>query len=174
MSAATKKLTYDRLIPYRLWFIAETMEDLLETHYRSAFNLSRADWRILSTLTFRQPMSGKSLAVWTSLDQTRISQCLAKLRARGLISRTTDARDRRHIMIQLTPQGTSVFAAIYPRAAQLEKQFLSSLSTKSYRSLLDAIEVLENYALNHGLPPVTPSLRVDPPPAPKPRRKSPV
>lgn len=171
MSAAKKKkaTTYDWLVPYRLWFVAETMEDLLEQYYRGTARISRAEWRILSTLSFRQPMTGKSLAAWTSVDQSRVSQSLAQLRTRGLVKLTTDTRDRRHKLVQLTQQGTELFDSIYPRAVALERDLLSTLSPAVRRTLLKAITQLEEYALYHGLPPMPSNLHAEPV-SPKARR----
>jgi DNA-binding MarR family transcriptional regulator len=173
MSVSKKKsMTYDWLVPYRLWFIAETMEDLLEQYYRSAVQLSRTEWRILSTLSFRQPMTGKALAGWTSHDQSRVSQSLAQLRTRGLVKLTTDPADRRQKLIQLTAQGTAIFASIYPRAAALEREFLATLTPESKRSLLKAIDKLEQYALYRGLPPMPSDLHASPQPNTARRRRS--
>ena len=135
-----------------MWFIAETMEDLLESYYRKAFQITRTEWRILSTLSFRQPLIGKSLAMWTSIDQTRVSQCLSKLRQRKLVVQKTDESDRRNILIHLTPRGLGLVAKVYPRAAELESKLLASLSPDVREALLKAVDVLEDYASTHQLP----------------------
>ena len=147
MNKKTTSRPYNLWLPYRLWLISEAVQDELEVYLREHFGLTRANWRIISTLSFNKLMSATQLAVWTNLDQTRVSQCMAQLAKEGLITRTINVTDRRKIRIRNTLKGDRLVARVMSKAIELEDELLSQLTEKEQTGLITALRKLEHFTL---------------------------
>jgi DNA-binding MarR family transcriptional regulator len=72
-----------------------------------------------------------------------VSKAVDGLVNRGLVSRLTDAQDRRHIHLSLTEEGMHAMNEIYSQAnAWLEAKF-SRLSPAQVDQLIDALDLLQ-------------------------------
>lgn len=136
--------SYDQLIPYRLWVIAEIVQDRLQDFYQQEYDLPRSHWRIVSTLSFHEDISASMLATWTNLDQTRVSQCLAQLEKSKLVSRDVDKSDRRKIVVNLSKSGRRLVDRILKQAYEIERTLLSGMSNAEVKNLEHTIQQLEH------------------------------
>lgn len=146
MTKKGESFGYNRWIYYRMWVISQILEDRLEEYYRSNFALTRSQWRILSTLSFKGSLTASELAQWTNQDKTRVSQCLAELSEGGLLSRTKDKEDGRRVTIKLLPKGKRLFARISPKAQELETELFSILSPAEQNALSGLMDRLQAWA----------------------------
>lgn len=76
----------------------------------AASGLTEQQWRILRVLAEAGPLDATMLAERAAMLMPSQTRILRTLEAKGLVSRTTDARDRRRQMISITPDGTAIIA----------------------------------------------------------------
>ena len=73
-----------------------------------------------------------------AIDKATLASLLVRLEQRGLIERTVDSEDRRHRLLQLTPEGTAELRASTPIAHSVDAEMLQRL-TLSEREELHAL-----------------------------------
>jgi DNA-binding MarR family transcriptional regulator len=66
-------------------------------------------YRILSALLRKGPLTMQELAQWTAYERTRITHILHGMEALGWVARTSLERDRRTVLVQITADGTALF-----------------------------------------------------------------
>lgn len=130
-------LELDRFLPYRLAVLAHTVSGALSTIYRDRFDLTIPEWRVLANLGRSAPSSSNRLAERGSMDKAKVSRAVARLTAAGLVTRETDPRDNRLIVLTLSEAGRAVYERIAPLALAWEADLLAVLS-EAERASLDA------------------------------------
>ncbi len=84
------------------------------------------------------------------VSQGNITRLLDNLHKNKYITRKEDSFDRRHKLINITPKGRALCAAVMPRYARLVKSLTSCLDDKTKKStglsLLYWLKELEGYA----------------------------
>lgn len=70
---------------------------------------------MLWVMYVRDAMAASEVAHTAGMDQSTASRNLAVLEARGLVSATVAATDRRQRLVRLTPRGRAVLVRAYPR-----------------------------------------------------------
>ena len=88
------------------------MEMLMHRYHNCSFrsfgpfgNPLRGQGRILSVLKLKPQITQKELSYLLDMRQQSLSELLAKLEGKGLITRQPSEEDRRVVMIQLTEEG---------------------------------------------------------------------
>lgn len=104
--------------------------------YKREFGVSLWEWRTIALLGAHSPQSLNELASAAALDKSQMSRVVSGLIARGLISRTADARDGRGIRLALTKAGTGVHVGLMRAATERNNAFLDCLS-KDERACLE-------------------------------------
>ena len=93
------------------------------------FGITRREWRVLATLAEHGGALGSSqLAAVAQLDRARTSRAIGSLAAKGLISRTHPAGDRRHVLLGLTDAGHAIHAELFPLVQDINAQLMAALS----------------------------------------------
>ena len=82
-----------------------------------------------------------------AISKATLTGVVRTLEARGWITRTTDAQDRRLVHLQLTAAGIELMETLYPQFNAAESEILSGMSarnvndlTRNLRSIVTAIE----------------------------------
>jgi DNA-binding MarR family transcriptional regulator len=86
--------------------------------------------------------SVSELAEAKNISRPAISQAVDVLVQKGLITRTPDARDRRHVQLALTASGNALLDAIFDNTRQWMMQTLSPLSDEELQALTCAMDSL--------------------------------
>ena len=79
----------------------------------------------------------------TRMDKTSVSRAAISLTQRGLLERRANAQDRRSRLLVLTPAGEELYAAIAPKALELERKIFSSFDPEeiaAFKSMLLRID----------------------------------
>jgi DNA-binding MarR family transcriptional regulator len=104
------------------------------------FSISAAQLFVLSELAQMPDQSVKDLAGVTMTTHSTVSQVVGQLIAKGLITRTPDARDARRSALRLTRQGSNLLRKS-PRAIQEELiDGFARLRASERRSLANGLE----------------------------------
>jgi len=96
-------------------------------------------WRILAVLHERAGCTMNELADVTTVDRTTLTRALDRMARDGLVTRKSDARDRRNVRLGLTPAGNDAFCRVLPRVvAQNERavEGFGAAEAASIRALL--------------------------------------
>ncbi len=136
--AEASRLDLDCFLPYRLSVLANRVSEGLARLYAERFGLSIAEWRAMAVLGMGTPLSAREVAARTAMDKVRVSRALARLTAKGLVSRGSDAADRRRSVLRLSEAGHAVYGEIVPLALDYERRLLRRLSPEE-RQALDAL-----------------------------------
>jgi MarR family 2-MHQ and catechol resistance regulon transcriptional repressor len=86
-------------------------------------DLTVAEFRTLRVLKEEGSSPMNRFCSATLLSQPTITGIVDKLEERGLVERVRSLKDRREVLIALTPKGSSVFA----RAEEVHREFMAEL-----------------------------------------------
>lgn len=125
-----------QFLPYRLAVLADAVSRSMAAVYRHRFELSRDEWRLLAVLGEHGPLQAAEAGQITTLEKMQLSRALRSLASRGLVARTTDARDRRHVMVALQPAGKALLRQVAPMVLAREAYLLEALDPEE-RAVLD-------------------------------------
>src|SRR5262245_17793198 len=95
----------ERFLPYRLSVLANRASRALARLYGERFGLSVAEWRVIAHLARTAPASANEVAARAAMDKVQVSRAVARLTAKELVERATDAADRRRSALRLTRRG---------------------------------------------------------------------
>lgn len=127
----------ETFFPYRLALLADAVSRSMAQIYAERFDLSRDEWRVLSSLAGVFPAKTSLVIERTTLDKVAVSRALLRLEGKGLVARDTDPDDSRGHLIRLLPAGRALFRKIVPMVRSREAFLLEGLEPAE-RSALDA------------------------------------
>ncbi|WP_119165999.1 MarR family winged helix-turn-helix transcriptional regulator [Algihabitans albus] len=125
-------------LPYRLSVTTNRVSRVFAARYTREFGISIPEWRVMAVLGERAPISSNEACDATAMDKAKVSRALATLLHRGFVKKAPHPDDQRLLRLSLTAKGRKVYAAIVPRARQLEAELMSGL-TASERGQLDRL-----------------------------------
>jgi DNA-binding MarR family transcriptional regulator len=128
----------ERFLPYRLSVLTNTMSRAFARSYGRRFGLTIPEWRAMAVLGRFEPLSANEVAARTAMDKVRVSRAITRLKATGLVERSTDTDDRRRSALRLSRAGRRMHDAIVPLARALELRLVSDLSAAEI-ALLDRL-----------------------------------
>jgi DNA-binding MarR family transcriptional regulator len=125
-----------QFLPYRLAVLADAVSGSMAAVYRQRFELSRDEWRLLAALSATSTLQAAEAAQVTTLDKMQASRALRSLEARRLVSRATDPKDRRHVIVRLLPAGRALLKQLAPMVLAREAYLMEALD-ETERAVLD-------------------------------------
>lgn len=134
----TSDLRLDDFLPYRLSVAANLVSEAVAGVYRDLFDLRIPEWRLIAASAETGPATPQALGQRTRMDKVTVSRAAATLTARGLFRRTPNPDDRRSHLLVLTPEGSTLYAAIAPKAREIEARLFGDFTDKE-RTLLHAL-----------------------------------
>lgn len=132
-------LTLDNFLPYRLSYTASVLSERIARAYRTMFDLSIPEWRVMAHVAERPGISQQDIGDRTRMDKVMVSRAAKALAGKGLLDRAASGQDRRALRLRLSPAGRSLFDRIAPEALRLEAQVIASLSPAEIRQLRDML-----------------------------------
>jgi DNA-binding MarR family transcriptional regulator len=136
----------DERVGYRFSIITKRLNQALAGTHSKKLGISINNWKIMSVIGFFGPLSATALGAHTGLDSDKVTRAVDTLVWRGYVIRKTDERDRRRVLLTLSPNGRRVHDRIELVASALEAEFLSVLTTEEYRSFLAALTKLHRHS----------------------------
>ena len=96
-------------------------------------------WLILLNLTIRRPANLRELAEAVGIREATLTHHLNALDARGLITRTRDAANRRIHVVELTEAGQAAFARLQQAAVAFDARLRAGLAEDDLDQLGDLL-----------------------------------
>lgn len=109
------------------------------------FGLNRGEVGVLSALRMAEPphlLSPTQLFKGLMLSSAGMTSRLDRLESRGLVARMADPRDRRGILVQLTPKGRELVDSAVAANTEEEQDLLAGLGPKDVEELARLLQQL--------------------------------
>ncbi|MBL4612289.1 MAG: MarR family transcriptional regulator [Emcibacter sp.] len=142
MSEQEKLFDIREWVPYQLWRLSQEAGYILEDYYGEKYSLRGESWRFMAMLASSAPISAKRLGQSLDMDQVQVTRALNKLLDNGYISRRTDPRDRRKVILNLSSRGTEVYQDIAGKAKDLETRMLEKMPKGEQENFKQALKGL--------------------------------
>ncbi|MCK5425276.1 MAG: MarR family transcriptional regulator [Emcibacter sp.] len=130
MSEQEKLFDIRDWVPYQMWRLSQEAGYILEDNYSLKYNIKGESWRFMAMLASSAPISAKKLGETLDMDQVQVTRALNKLLENGYVSRRTDPRDRRKVILNLSKNGAEVYQSIVEMAKELEGKLLDQIPTE--------------------------------------------
>jgi MarR family transcriptional regulator, transcriptional regulator for hemolysin len=143
-------------VAYRMYRSSRLIRHLhFLTFQRNGFDLTPEQWFILNKLAVKSPQSQTELGESLIDDRPNMTRLLVTLEKKGLISRRTDAADRRKTEVQLTKAGISLLEQCLPLAVKVRDLMRTDIRDSEMESLWRVLDKLDSNieAIIHGLSP---------------------
>lgn len=100
------------------------------------------EYRILSAVLRKGPLTMQELAQWTAYERTRITRILHAMVARGWIERSSAEHDKRAVLVQITESGRAMFASAKVIVDQVTAQAMGDNSETEIAQLKHGLGIL--------------------------------
>jgi DNA-binding MarR family transcriptional regulator len=111
-------------------------------------SLTGSQFIVLIGTAYRQGREGvsiRTLADHTQLAATHVTTEVGRLIGRSLLTKQTSTRDRRSVLVRLTPQGEAAIRAINPLLRRVNDQLFQNVSREDFAAVSRFLHV---FALN--------------------------
>lgn len=126
-----------RFLPYRMTVVAERLSAGMAKHYREAFGISVAEWRVLVHIADAGDVSVREIHERVHLEKSKASRAASRLERSGYLKKEINEQDRRLVILRLTPEGTALMAKLLKVAVAYQAQLEAVLDTQE--AALDAV-----------------------------------
>jgi DNA-binding MarR family transcriptional regulator len=101
-----------------------------------------AVWRVLGNLWDSDGLPVTELAFYTLFKQPTLTKVIDRMSRQGLVERRPSRRDRRKVLVYITPKGRTLVADLLTRAKQHEREVLIGYSNSEVENLKAALRAL--------------------------------
>ena len=106
-------------------------------------DVTEQQWRVLRVLDEMGPLDSTQLAEHSSLLLSSLTRIVQTLVDKGLVTRVTNARDRRKQTVTITPKGRTVITNNLERAREIAARIEAHMGRDRLDALLDLLAELE-------------------------------
>lgn len=131
-------------VPYRMVNLATNISNACSKIYRSEFDISIPEWRVIARLAENEKLNAKHVGSVTFMDKSKVSRAVKLLEDKALLYREKDQQDNRAAYLSLTDSGREIYSKIAPKALDWEEELISALDISEYRDLMRIMEKLDN------------------------------
>jgi DNA-binding MarR family transcriptional regulator len=115
------------LLTYRLLRLSNTFGLYSNRRYRSQFDVTLPEWRVMSIIALRETTSARDISRELATDKAWVGLTLQKLEKRSFVRLVSDRDDGRRTLASLTRQGKDVHDAIMANARRRQRRLLGAL-----------------------------------------------
>ncbi len=110
--------------------------------YARKHGLALPEWRILARLSESAPIRLATLCRVSHFDKAQATRVLRKLTAQRLVRTFADTAHRHRRIVDITPSGRRLAAAVFPEAIAEQLKLLRALSPEERRATFNALRKL--------------------------------
>lgn len=141
------RLVLDDFLPYRLAHTSNLVSEAVARAYKALFGLSIPEWRLIAHTAEHAGVTQQEIVARSRMDKVTVSRAAIALAGRGLISRRPHASDRRSQILALTAEGERLYAAIAPKALELEQALFGGFTPEQKQALIATLRRIDDQAL---------------------------
>ena len=123
-------LRLDAFIPFRLSVTSNMVSETIASTDQALFALTIPEWRLIAVIAENAGTTQQQVGRRTGMDKVTVSRAALALVERGLIERRPHASDRRSQLLHLTTSGHDLYAAVAPKALELERRIFADFDPK--------------------------------------------
>jgi DNA-binding MarR family transcriptional regulator len=138
-----RTLMLNLFLPYRMVNLATEISNACSKIYKTDFDISMPEWRVLARLAEHDKLNGKDIGQATFMDKSKVSRALKILEEKELILSSKNGKDNRATYFRLSDQGQNMYGNIAPKALDWEEQLIDALDVSEYRDLMRILEKLD-------------------------------
>jgi DNA-binding MarR family transcriptional regulator len=143
-AAADRVRAHDDVLGYLLKHAHLALEQRTDAALADV-GLTARDLGVLRVIASGEARSQQEVAAVLGVDRTSMVALLDALESKGIVARKPAERDRRRNVVELTPDGRSLFQRAERRSAKVERAFTATLGDaggaelrRALRAVLDA------------------------------------
>jgi DNA-binding MarR family transcriptional regulator len=139
------RLVLDDFIPYRLSVTSNLVSDSIARAYHALFGLTIPEWRMVAVIAESGGITQQAIGARTLMDKVTVSRAAIALVDRGLLARRGNPEDRRSHLLDLSDAGRDLYAAVAPKALDLEARIFSAFApdeVAQFKAMLRRIEAV--------------------------------
>jgi DNA-binding MarR family transcriptional regulator len=148
---AEPRLVLDEFLPFRLSVTSNLVSGLIARAYQSLFALSIPEWRLITVIAESGGITQQAIGARTRMDKVTVSRAAIALVERGLLARRGNPDDRRSHLLELTAAGRDLYAAVAPKALDLEARIFAHFDAEDVAHFTDMLHRIENVAREYDL-----------------------
>ena len=140
MSRLRAKLDVDAAFPGRL-LLGRMNSALREAHDRvlAQFGVNTSQGAVLMNCIKGEANTPAELARFNDLDISSISRMLDRMEKKGLVTRSRTEKDRRQVIVKVTPKGRALVKRGLPVAARVTAQAWRNVSEREKQTLRNIV-----------------------------------
>lgn len=124
----TTALILDEFLPFRLSYTSNLVSDSIARAYAALFGLTIPEWRLVTVVAETGGITQNAIGQRTRMDKVTVSRAAAALVDRALLERQASATDRRSHLLILSEAGRTLYAAVAPKAIDLERRIFAAFT----------------------------------------------
>jgi DNA-binding MarR family transcriptional regulator len=140
-------------ITYKVGLLGKLLDRRSMPWFAAHFDLSLAEWRILTFLHSQPSATAKSLADQCHVDKAEVSRACAALTRHGYASRRPDPHDGRSTLFQMTRKGRALHARVMPFRQAFQDELVACLTRSELAAVNSALDKLLAHMLAAKEPP---------------------
>jgi DNA-binding MarR family transcriptional regulator len=129
-------------ITYKVGLLSKLLDRRSMPWFAARYDLSLAEWRILTFLHAQDSATAKSLAEQCHVDKAEVSRACAALTRRGYASRRPDPSDGRSTLFQITAKGRAIHRKIMPFRQAVQDDLVACLTKSELAAVNSALDKL--------------------------------
>ncbi len=133
-------------LPYQFSQLAETISRSVAPVYETRLGIARDDWRVLVAVNQDRQMRATDIAQHARLDKMQVSRAVARLEAKGFLSRRPDCRDKRQQELVVTASGRAAYGEVSPMMLARNEYLLQDLDQVQREALQAALTHIQDRA----------------------------
>ncbi|SFP87580.1 MarR family winged helix-turn-helix transcriptional regulator [Sphingomonas rubra] len=145
--STAQELRLDAFIPFRLSYTSNLVSDRIARTYEAMFGLSIPEWRLVAVIAEGVGVTQAAIGQRTRMDKVTVSRAAIALTARGLLARGDNPDDRRSHLLTLTDAGRDLYAAVAPKALELERRLFAALPRAELEAFVATLRRIDAAAL---------------------------
>ena len=148
-----KKLRLDDFIPYRLSFTSNLVSDSIAAAYQALFGISIPEWRVIALVAEKDAgITQQEICANSRMDKVTVSRAAITLVERKLLDRSPNPADKRSHLLVLSTEGRQLYAAIAPKALELEQRIFAAFDESEIAGFVSMLRRIDDVALRlaHG------------------------
>lgn len=135
MDRSQPRLDFDASFPGRL--IGRLQSALREAHDEALapFGVNTSQGAVLVNCMYGEANTPAELARFDDLDISSVSRMLDRMEAKGLVTRSRTEKDRRQVIVKVTPKGRALVKRALPVAARVAADAWRNVSEQERQTL---------------------------------------
>lgn len=135
----------DAFLTFRLDQLSQSAMAKASRIYKAQLGLNIRELRVIRAIGDAPGLSSRALSEATFIEQTLVSKHLRKLVDAGHVHRALESADARRVVLHLTRKGETIRQEADRLGEEMEREFLSVLTTSELESFNQCIAKLRGW-----------------------------